>query len=710
MLLELKNLAGSLSAASVTAGRTDDHLVSYPNKLLFEVAIDASGGVVAIRCVGRKEPSDIEKFQRLRKYECSKGGLRESTPGLNIDPLFRQKQGGDEKEFRKEVSAFQKALKAGKIHEITARQERLERLFDQCDPNWKGRDKTVDKCLKDAARILSEQLALVTGPNAKSIAPMRELLRRSQLLDAVRLYQQLTDQCRRAIVGGASGSDAEQIVQVLFSKPASVVLELSEWQGYDYPANHEIVWRTINHVLIEAAAPAAAPTGAAATAGPRILERQGVFGEAAPVNDVKMPGRKLPRLGLIKLRSLTKNAFCQTRYGLTEDDACPVGLDVREDLAASLEWIAQPERRNKTWSDISESCGFDKPALLFAYPSCLPADPPRLSAFFAGPGLNAFQAESRFEECARAVTDCLSGLVAADPRTTIRVFVLLKFDAARTKVVYSRQFEVQRLLTAAAEWQTGGRNLPPIFIRQFNEARSPCWRVPLVPFPANVAWCLNTCWLKGASKSSKVCGLGIGDGLTLLLDSGRTLQDVAARSLRQALANGTPLLLALAQAHQANRVFGVPLGLEVQRLLLPTIFGLLLWKMGSFWEAYVNDNPYLIGRLLSLADRLHRNYCEHERDGKLPPQLLGNALMPTALENPAAGLARLSERLPLYYRVAETVLRASVAEVEHSIDRSKLADRCTDVEKAQMLLGYLARPDLVNSVQTDVIPEQGEPS
>ena len=70
----------------------------------------------------------------------------------------------------------------------------------------------------------------------------------------------------------------------------------------------------------------------------------------------------------------------------------------------------------------------------------------------------------------------------------------------------------------------------------------------------------------------------------------------------------------------------------------------------------MNDNPYLIGRLLSLADRLHRNYCDHERDGKLPPQLIGNALMPTALDNPAAGLARLSERLPLYYRVAETAL------------------------------------------------------
>ena len=106
----------------------------------------------------------------------------------------------------------------------------------------------------------------------------------------------------------------------------------------------------------------------------------------------------------------------------------------------------------------------------------------------------------------------------------------------------------------------------------------------------------------------------------------------------------------------------------------------------------MSQSAYLIGRLMSLADEFHRNYCKRERDGKFPPQLIGNALMPTALENPTAGLARLAERLTLYQRVADTGLRDEAGAVSQAIARNALPPRCSDAEKAQMLLGYLARP------------------
>ena len=115
----------------------------------------------------------------------------------------------------------------------------------------------------------------------------------------------------------------------------------------------------------------------------------------------------------------------------------------------------------------------------------------------------------------------------------------------------------------------------------------------------------------------------------------------------------------------------------------------------------MRQNAYLIGRLMSLADELHREYCKHERGNQFPPQLIGNALLPTALESPVAGLARLSERLPLYLRelrdvhgrrIENTELRDKAGAVEQAIDKDRLPRNCTDMEKAQMLLGYLARP------------------
>ena len=111
----------------------------------------------------------------------------------------------------------------------------------------------------------------------------------------------------------------------------------------------------------------------------------------------------------------------------------------------------------------------------------------------------------------------------------------------------------------------------------------------------------------------------------------------------------------------------------------------------------MNALPYWLGRLLAVADRLHRNYCDLERDRQYPPQLIGNAAMPACLDNPQAGLARLAERLPLYQRVAGEELRREAAEIINRIDADKLPDRATDEHKAQMLLGYLARPDLLRN-------------
>jgi hypothetical protein len=124
----------------------------------------------------------------------------------------------------------------------------------------------------------------------------------------------------------------------------------------------------------------------------------------------------------------------------------------------------------------------------------------------------------------------------------------------------------------------------------------------------------------------------------------------------------------------------------------------------------METNAYLIGRLLSLADRLHRDYCDRERKGEYPPQLLGNALMATALENPMAGLARLADRLPLYYRGvhASDPLRDELGNIERSMDKGALPVRCNDLEKAQMLLGYLARTDAAETIEKNPDPH-GEP-
>lgn len=63
----------------------------------------------------------------------------------------------------------------------------------------------------------------------------------------------------------------------------------------------------------------------------------------------------------------------------------------------------------------------------------------------------------------------------------------------------------------------------------------------------------------------------------------------------------------------------------------------------------MEGRDYLLGQFLQCADELHLVYCEHVRGGNVPPQLIGNAAMPMALENPSKALEVLGARVPVYF-------------------------------------------------------------
>ena len=119
--------------------------------------------------------------------------------------------------------------------------------------------------------------------------------------------------------------------------------------------------------------------------------------------------------------------------------------------------------------------------------------------------------------------------------------------------------------------------------------------------------------------------------------------------------------------------------------------------------------PFLVGRLLSLADQLHVQYCHAVRKGKdgkaqVPPQLVGNALMATALEQPTKAVAMLSQRILPYQAWARTVqggdevrlakyFLGELGRISAELKDIELPAKCGDAEKAEMLLGYLARSE-----------------
>jgi len=170
------------------------------------------------------------------------------------------------------------------------------------------------------------------------------------------------------------------------------------------------------------------------------------------------------------------------------------------------------------------------------------------------------------------------------------------------------------------------------------------------------------------------------------------------------LTSASQLLLALGHAdHRRDGGFELPARYAKHASLLPSILGLLLAKLGRMKGDYMHSAPFLVGRMLALADTLHKEYCRHVRKKEIPPQLIGNALMSTAVDNPERGLARLTERLMIYeawankaqgdeYRLAKWTL-GQFGQVSTELAKLAVAARTSDADKAQMLLGYLARPE-----------------
>jgi hypothetical protein len=704
MLLELHAVNESLRSAGVSAGATDNRIQGYPNRPALEVLVDPDGSVVDIRLMER------DKVGAIRKFECSTGGLRESTPGFNCEPLYRLSANADGQAFDESLRQLRRALKApeGSAGASEADCERLLGTLKRlCEPNWDLSDRSkIGLCLSKAATVLLHELSSASDPE---LMPLLELLKRSQLLNVRSLHQGVAAAIERNLISHAAAAPAQELLKILYSPvnarknpksgsgSVSLILELADRASSMGPANHELTWIAVNNYLVERrTSELAILRSSSATVA--VAARTGIFGEPILEKLGPMPERTVPRLGKVKLFSLSDQTPCQSRYGLAESEACPVGEDVQSQLASALAWVTATEREQKTWADVSDSCGYKFPALLVAYARKLPSAPVHLAALFAPDareGNGEFLQECRFEARTSPLLQALSGLPPADGDAPVTVVVISKVDPARKKIMYSRQLTARHLVRAAQGWQAAARNCPPVRIGVSGPGTKPSWYSALTPYPSQVVRIINTCWDSDGTTPKQVSNARIGLGLALLLETGESLQQAAGEALRRLIPAVTPVILALGRAHSEGKAARFPKRYCSVPPLIPATLGLVLAKLDILKGTYMSRNHYLIGRLFSTADEFHRQYCQHARDGAIPSgRLLGNALMSTALDNPTQALARLAERLLLYQTVADSDLRNKAGQIESAIDKSELPTTCNDAEKAQLLLGYLARPDL----------------
>lgn len=674
MLNELYHLSTVLKNEGIQTTLRDKYLRELPvvnNKkpcYRFLVSMNSGGPII----------SDIDVMEhdlvrQLLKWEPSNG---QSFPGLNFQPLYRITDESAKEQLKKWVN------------KDTPIDSSIIKKIDEwcCDEN-KNWDPAFCKRLQKCFGVISQELLkrCANIPNQYgAIKILCERVANFGIDDSEEFFQTIRSlifNCLERenksslfpvlIHQGSSAKDPGRdrgLVSVYFDIP------ISDWSSMGYPVSSKKMMEHINQELLKSSSTC------------RSWQQQDAFGENGTGSDDTLPAVTLPLLGKVILRAMNHESPCQYRYSTIDSKSFPICEENRKSVAAALDWLAQSERKQRAWGQ----SGYKE--IIFAYPTVISENLPELASLFGafGPDKNA---EARFEDYSRSVIKHLQGLPVPLKDVEIRVFSLRKMDTARTKVIFNRNYSAQYLADAASDWQKGSANIPPMRITVWGEGKGRKSTVsPRTPFPLELARCLNRIWnLSGEPVKTKKerKRIPVSVGIDLLLDRLAAVRH-APYLLNMGLTNGKGLFLSMGNKRPLDK-YGQ---------LMPAVLGLLLWKLDIRKEEYMNDAPYTIGRMLKIADDFHSIYCKEVRKGSMPAQLLGNALMMAAMNNPTQALSQLASRIAPYLGWAKTnstgsaalsrYLLKEFAAIERQLKGVVLPTHLNDAEKAQLLLGYVS--------------------
>lgn len=672
MLNELYHLSVALENAGIKPHDWHKDLKPLPNatpkKPCYKILIGTDSTITEV------EPINEDLVTCLRKWEPSLGN---SFPGFNIQPLYR---------ITDEVT--KKRLKKWREGKESIDVELLKVWCTDKQMNWDAKfDKKMEKCLG----TIPDELKNKCFDIPSEFGALKNLCERVALLGdggSIRFFQAL-----ESFIWETFGkATVPSLLSVLIHEGSamkkaeedrgavSVFMDVPDWK--EYPIASKDTVDCINKCLLNQINNDVVRTE---------KDSEDAFGGDISGAEEKLPEVKLPVIGGVKLRAMNSELPCQYRYGTIDAKSFNIGNNSRRFAKGALEWLSANEREGLTWGRA------DGKELIFAYPAILPKTPPKLAACFGA--LKTDDSEARFAYYAKDVVDCLRVLAPSLKEVELHVFSLRKMDKARTKVVFHRNYSAQRLADAASEWQQGCANIPVIRMKAWGEEKGKTIMAePETPFPLQVADCLNRVWKLDGTSKTEVKSIPKSAGIELLLDEAISLCHVP-HLLTVALQNSSALFVSIGHALHRNEIINLD-GFNKHKQLMPAILGILLMKIGIRKASYVNNTPYLVGRMLKVADELHAVYCKEVRKNNLPPQLLGNALMVAALDSPTQALSQLALRIVPYLGWARTNSTDSAGlsryflkefgNIEAKLRDANMPLRLDDAAKAQLLLGYIA--------------------
>jgi hypothetical protein len=412
-----------------------------------------------------------------------------------------------------------------------------------------------------------------------------------------------------------------------------------------------------------------------------------VTGKRMALESDKMPSPVLPVLGPTILMSMNPDTHCLTRYGRTGTDIFPVGKKTITELNSTLQHLTSPDRKGKNWQSVPASLK-GKSNLLLVYLR----EEPLLDADLAKAFSESGAADELYTKTCEDVKKALAGR-ATRGSGLLELFILNKINKGQVQVELSLSFTASQVIEGGKMWQLAALNAPSCVALDHLS----------VPYPSQVALCLQSLWIRGGQASVDAPGINIQDVYNLLIAERPQAKEFAQTLLGLAVRRSRVLLAAIGHAvhrGESDKQAWKKISPDAKAFyaVLVAIFAITLFKLDHRKEAYMQQPAFQLGRLLSLADTLHLEYCKGVRKEAVPPQLLGNTFVPVMANNPNRGLARLRDRIRIYQGWATTkgsgLAKWSLGEmgkISPDLAQNLPDRRMTEAEQAQFLLGYLAR-------------------
>lgn len=437
-------------------------------------------------------------------------------------------------------------------------------------------------------------------------------------------------------------------------------------------------------------------------------------GELQVIEKDKFPNPKLPILGNTYLYSKKEDIECLTRYGMKSLQAYKVGKEKINEMNYALNFITNPEREGKTWVQVPGST--DKELNLFiAYVEDEPEMDNELAKMM-GDAPDFEEEAIRFEILAEQVCGSLRKKTELNPNARIKALVINKVDDGRKQILFSDTYGVNDIISGTTKWQIASKNHPNIEYRiKVNQEEKTI--APYCPYPGQILDFMKKFW-KFETKNNmlevkveKVPGISLKEIYEIFIPLSDE-KESSKRLLSKIYQHSKNLLINIGHNNNRRELYYIKkssINAIYDNCLAVSLISILLYKLNYCKEDYMYSVAFNIGRLMMLADVLHREYCLNvnpqkggAKSGKIPPQLIGNSIMPTAVEFPNRALDLLGERLRIYKAWADSVSANDETKIAKwavnqmgitslEISKQEIPESFNEAERVQVLLGYLAK-------------------